>query len=858
MECCQTTGLWIWSWNACTIPKGGLSTIATSFDDSVSWDAICIQEGERDCPSGFFKLNHLWVASGQGDQRGAPQILLNPRLGSRVRRTRFASHHVIVEIGLRPPLLLWTFYAPPRTHGEEALQASIQLLQIHLEELGAHLPHARLAGGMDLNTQLSEVSGVVGPWTGSGERPGEAERAGLVYGFLQTLALKLPSTFSNVGFTRQPWTRRAEQQQSTVIDFLALSKSTPFSLDTSRSIPTPFSSDHKPIGMFITARTHDRQARRRTFEMTLSRQSRWDQKIPTAFCPAEPGSYLREIRTLDFTTLSEIAPKLREVANHHRDLSTDMDARKKALLQGLRSAENPWTRKAFQWQLRQHQNRVKERKEHLRLLEWARTNDWGFSKPHKLPGKLAIPSEIDGNRDRGSWGDVLGKYMSQLYSAPQSEKNMIKDLIWQFQNRASQAKRVTCDPHDLRNILTAMPAFRAPGLDGIPSQCLKDLGWKATRQIAALFSDLANHVDICSNQRPIDWNTALVYMLPKTNGVTQLAKHRPISLMSQVQKLFTRWIVAEITMNCDQGLVNEQHGYRRCRQAPEVMHSMLRVLESQQEWGGHITVVKLDLQKAFDTVFQSAILQGLAKTPAHPRFLFSLARELIHSNILPDLWGTRPDGVISLERGCRQGAPESGLFFLLAINETLKILMEKWEAQHFGVQVGKEKLKTLIFVDDIILLTRIPEQAQIMIRDLQEALSKIGLRLNSEKTSYLTTLPARAAKLPGSCLNKEGLLIVGRRFRLQDNTSEELSRRINSTWAKFGSIRHILRQPTALKHRLKIVVACLYQSLLWSSESWHVTRRRCQHAIEGTRKENHEDSDPMPRGLSESTPKRQI
>ena len=81
--------------------------------------------------------------------------------------------------------------------------------------------------------------------------------------------------------------------------------------------------------------------------------------------------------------------------------------------------------------------------------------------------------------------------------------------------------------------------------------------------------------------------------------------------------------------------------------------------------GVTFTVVKLDLQKAFDTVYQSAILQGLQATQAHPRFVFSLARELLHSSILPDLWGTQPDQAVPLERGCRQGAPESGLFFIL-------------------------------------------------------------------------------------------------------------------------------------------------------------------------------------------------
>ena len=505
MECCQTTGLWIWSWNACTIPKGCLPETIAAFEDSVTWDAICIQEGERDCSAGFFKLNHFWVASGQGDQRGAPQILLNDRLGSRVRRTRFASHHAIVEIGLRPPLILWTFYAPPRTHGDEAFQASLQLLQLHLEELGAHLPHARLAGGMDLNTQLSEVKGVVGPHTGSGERPGETERAGLVYGFLFSMALKLPSTFGNIGFTRKPWARRAEQHQSTVIDFLALSKSTPFRLETSHLPVSPFPSDHKPLGMFITARTHNRQARRRTFEATKVARANWGDRIPTTFYPAQPGQYLRAMRTLSFETISDIAPKLRQCANQYRDIKADLDHKKKMLLKGLRDATNPWTRKAFQWQLRLHQTRTKERREHLRLLEWARTNDWGFSKPHKLPGKLAVPSEMNGQRDRGCWGDMLHKYLQELYSAPSNEKHDVKESLWKIQNRASRSDRVTCDPHLLRDILTHMPAYRAPGLDGVPSQCLKDLGWKAITQIASLFSDLANHMELCSDKRPIDW-----------------------------------------------------------------------------------------------------------------------------------------------------------------------------------------------------------------------------------------------------------------------------------------------------------------------------------------------------------------
>ena len=45
--------------------------------------------------------------------------------------------------------------------------------------------------------------------------------------------------------------------------------------------------------------------------------------------------------------------------------------------------------------------------------------------------------------------------------------------------------------------------------------------------------------------------------------------------------------------------------------------------------GRHVTIVKLDLQRAFDKVLQTAIVEGVASLKAHPRHLFALCRELI-------------------------------------------------------------------------------------------------------------------------------------------------------------------------------------------------------------------------------------
>ena len=190
--------------------------------------------------------------------------------------------------------------------------------------------------------------------------------------------------------------------------------------------------------------------------------------------------------------------------------------------------------------------------------------------------------------------------------------------------------------------------------------------------------------------------------------------------------------------------------------------------------GERSTVVKLDLHKAFDIVCQSAILDGLLRIPAHPRFIFALAREPYHSKVLPDLWGTKPESAIPLERGCRQGAPESGLFFILAINSALKDL--------HGIKIGADRLKTLLCVDDIVLLTTIPDQASIMISDLQTALARVGLNFNSSKC-FSTSSRTAYASAGFSHTNRVVMSTSGAQYdRWKQATQKKLQAFLKTAW----------------------------------------------------------------------------
>ena len=98
-----------------------------------------------------------------------------------------------------------------------------------------------------------------------------------------------------------------------------------------------------------------------------------------------------------------------------------------------------------------------------------------------------------------------------------------------------------------------------------------------------------------------------------------------------------------------------------------------------------------------------------------------------------------------LNEAPKQGAPESGLFFIAIVNAAVQVPQEIWHQ---------------------------------MFNQVQPVLAQISFVLNKNKTAYLTTHPHLAAKLPGTNANDKGLSVLGQKFKLEDNKDERITRQI--------------------------------------------------------------------------------
>ena len=208
----------------------------------------------------------------------------------------------------------------------------------------------------------------------------------------------------------------------------------------------------------------------------------------------------------------------------------------------------------------------------------------------------------------------------------------------------SKGTQLVCDPIELRDILNAAPTGKAGGPDGLPSQALKALPFTQIKQLAAAFTQLANDITYCSEHRPQIWDLVGAVLIPKKQKADQLEQYRPISL-----KLYGRWLLIQAKPILDGQISENQSGFRAHRQAAEPLSTLLRITELAREWKDPVTLLKLDLKKAFDSVRQSKLIETLQDSELPEKLTYNLTREIAGAKMRPTLFGCKPAGDIPVK-----------------------------------------------------------------------------------------------------------------------------------------------------------------------------------------------------------------
>lgn len=383
---------------------------------------------------------------------------------------------------------------------------------------------------------------------------------------------------------------------------------------------------------------------------------------------------------------------------------------------------------------------------------------------------------------------------------------------------------------EIRGAILEMKTGKTPGDDGITVELLKEGTDELLREIVKLF----NHI-LTTEELPLQWFTSTIILIHKKGNRDDLTNYRPISLMSNMYKLFSKIMTKRLTNILDEQQPPEQAGFRTGFSTTDHLQTINQIIEKAQEFNIKLYIAFVDFTKAFDCVEHPFILQALKNQGVPTKYINILKQLYAHgqAQVRTDQEGE----IFRIKRGVRQGDPISPKLF----NSLLEMCFRKinWSKQA-GVNVNGRRLTNLRFADDIALFATSPETLKEMLRDVNERCTEVGLQMNLSKTKIMSNSEPKVIIMNNNTIDYvHEYVYLGQLIAFTNRGDKEVRRRIKLAWRKFWSLSFILiNKKINLKIKTITMDMCILPVLLYGSQTWSLTVaqmkmiQRCQRKME--------------------------
>ena len=194
--------------------------------------------------------------------------------------------------------------------------------------------------------------------------------------------------------------------------------------------------------------------------------------------------------------------------------------------------------------------------------------------------------------------------------------------------------------------------------------------------------------------------------IPKSNG-----KKRNLGIPTTTDRVIQQAIAQILSPIYEKKFSENSYGFRPNRSAHDALRRIKEIAEEGYNW-----VVNLDLEKYFDTVNQSKLIQILSEE-IKDGDVISLIHKYLKSGIMID--GIK----VKSDKGVPQGGPLSPILANIYLNEA-------------DQELEKGGYKFVRYADDMLIFARNRKAAERYYKRVKKLLEgKLKLKVNEEKTS---------------------------------------------------------------------------------------------------------------------------
>ena len=284
--------------------------------------------------------------------------------------------------------------------------------------------------------------------------------------------------------------------------------------------------------------------------------------------------------------------------------------------------------------------------------------------------------------------------------------------------------------NEVKTSLRKLKANKAPGFDRITNSMLK-----ATDSVIDIFKELFNKI-LNTGIFPEQWNHSLIKTLFKSGNKDNPNDYRGISLNNTIGKVFCSILHDRLLDCCEENkiLKDEQAAFRKNYRTTDHIYLLKHIIKKYTSENKKLYTCFVDLTKAFDSVWRKGLLNKIKQIGITGK-IYNII-EYIYSNttysLIQNNKVTKP--YINHE-GIKQGDNLSTLLFNFYLNDIPQYLNKQYTDP---IHINDSKMNTMMFADDLLLLSTSANGLQNNINILTEYCEKWKLKINIKKTKIMT------------------------------------------------------------------------------------------------------------------------